>query len=234
MIPNYRNRTMADRVRRLLYKHVHFRQAVLIVIALCACAVMTYTVHVLRSRTLVIKLHNSEETFVEEALHQIVLVPEKLAPRSSETPEEIPTEQRCESLFKAKGRHCTRGRNTGKVPSMQESKILNSKDLALEEEEEDGGGVGGGGREERREDGEGSLGGRVGTEEDFGLGGFELPVKEIWPARRRDWRNDVEIQRVSRVLAVNALYRRNVDLMRVVSSVTRCNGRDWLSFWWWL
>ena len=203
---------MGDRKRGLLYRHVNLRRAVLMGIAVCACAVMTYTVHVLRSRTLVIKLHNSEERFVEEALHEIVLVPEKLAPPTETA--EVPIEQRCEKLLKAQGRRCTGSRNAAKMSKKEEAETLHKKDFAVEEEE-------GGEGEERKEDGEGSLGDRVNAANAV-LGRFELPAKEIWPARRREWREDEKIQRVSHLLDVNALYRRNIDLMHVVSYPGSC------------
>ncbi|XP_070195975.1 uncharacterized protein [Littorina saxatilis] len=125
---------MIEAPRRLLPRRPYLRYALLLGLTLCACALMTHTLNALTSPKLVLKLHSSEERFMEEALHEIILVPEKLAPSK---PEEPSLEDQCRDLVNRTCLVCeAKGAREAETKQKSAASRGNSvnKDAVLEEE----------------------------------------------------------------------------------------------------
>ncbi|XP_076449099.1 carbohydrate sulfotransferase 15-like [Babylonia areolata] len=133
--------------------------------------IVTFTLHAAAAASqrssgtaVVIKLHNSEQRFVEEALHGIVLVPKKLAPTKSPA---VALKEMCAKLNKGKCRNCNNS------SSSSSSSSRNKAEVKAE--------VPAGGQ---------SL--------------LELPrPKDVWAARRREWREEEGMQKVRQKLLLS-------------------------------
>ena len=180
----------------LLPAHLHLRQLlVLVVLVLAFCLLTAYLAlpHVLDSRRpLVVKLHSSEQRFIEEALHEILLVPDKLesaaegddaASAAADDDDEASLEEKCQKLSKGKCSECVKGRRGGRRGDDEREEVKVKDDTAKVK---------------------------------INRGHLEQPVQEVWPARRREWLEDEGMERMRRLLKANSLFQRNVHIMRLV------------------